>query len=595
MMMVQAGQGGMSGIGFGGLSRLWSGRGKPGGQEEEKVGLAARFPLVVKALLPVFLSVILSAVAGGYGMQQLRTVETDYQGLVILSERSKAAFEATGAARALAIAARELLSEEDKENLEYMKEDIEQIRRKFIASAESLFAILPDRKADIESAILQFSHVATATEEARKLALAGDRRGAAYVVNNRLQVGETIAQFESLGRDVTTMINRVEEGTQARYQEAVRVSVAVGGIGGLTALVVAVLLTIHSVSRPLERVVAEMTRLSSGELDIVIHGRNRRDEVGATARAVAVFQQSMLEARSLRQQQSEMRGRAEADKREAMERLAYEFQQEMAEIVSTVDNAATDMRATATELTAAADRANSHSGAVGQGAGEAAQSIEMVAAATEQLSASIREIATHVDESGRISSQAVAGARRSEEAVAILLDAAQQISDVVRLINRIAGMTNLLALNATIEAARAGDAGLGFAIVAREVKELAHQTATATTQVEQQISAILSATDIAAEAIHGVGATILRMAEISTAISAAVTEQEQATRDIAQSAMRAASSSGNAQTVTGEMIQGAGRTGIIAGTVLDAADNLVAEASHLRGAIDRFVDRVRAS
>src|SRR5690606_32579257 len=120
-----------------------------------------------------------------------------------------------------------------------------------------------------------------------------------------------------------------------------------------------------------------------------------------------------------------------------------------------------------------------------------------------------------------------------------LSEAAGRIGDVVKLITAIADQTKLLALNATIEAERAGEAGLGFAVVAQEVKALAAQTANATMEIGNQIAAIQGATELSVTSIKEISRTIGEMAGIASAIAAAFDEQSAATGEIAASAPQA--------------------------------------------------------
>ena len=145
-----------------------------------------------------------------------------------------------------------------------------------------------------------------------------------------------------------------------------------------------------------------------------------------------------------------------------------------------------------------------------------------VAAAAEQSAVAMREAAqtaagliraiedarTEVEVAADVATKAGSQAEQAVKVSHALSGHVEAIESILGLIRDIAGQTNLLALNATIEAARAGDAGRGFAVVAQEVKSLAAQTARATDDITNKITAIQQATKQTVEANGSISATV---------------------------------------------------------------------------------------
>jgi len=214
--------------------------------------------------------------------------------------------------------------------------------------------------------------------------------------------------------------------------------------------------------------------------------------------------------------------------------LGDTFRRSILSIVDELRNSTQSARNAAGHLKEAARAAASEAQSVSDEAGVASSSVQNVAAAAEQLNASISEIQRQTHNASDVAHQAVDEATASKQAVDALSGAAQRIGNVVQLINDVASQTNLLALNATIEAARAGEAGKGFAVVASEVKNLAGQTARATEEIAQQVSAIQAETAKCAEATDRIVGIIDRISDAAAAIAAAVEEQGAATKEIAR-------------------------------------------------------------
>ncbi|HEX2114731.1 MAG TPA: methyl-accepting chemotaxis protein [Alphaproteobacteria bacterium] len=437
-----------------------------------------------------------------------------------------------------------------------------------------------------------------ATEDAAmKAVAAGDLENARKLMfdetydRNKQLIVDPLQEFQR------TMNRRAEkEAREAQDAAASMMHIAEIVIGLLAAGVAAILyfFFVRRVVTPVVGLSQAVERLTRREYRTEIPETNRHDEIGALAKSVLVFKESMIEGERLAEAQRKEQEQKEQRQR-TIEAAVRQFEQSTAGALQTLGTAASQLQGTASSMAGTAEETSRQSTAAAAAAEQASTNVQTVASAAEELSSSIAEISRQVEDSTRIAGKAAGEADRTSKEVEGLAASAQQIGDVVKLINDIAAQTNLLALNATIEAARAGEAGKGFAVVASEVKSLANQTAKATEQIAAQISAIQAATNGAVTSIRGIVSTISSINEITTTVAAAVNEQGAATQEIARNVQQASAGASEVSSNVTGVSAAADSTGKAAAQVRTAAAQVAQQGDHLRGEVAKFLSSIRAA
>jgi methyl-accepting chemotaxis protein len=351
----------------------------------------------------------------------------------------------------------------------------------------------------------------------------------------------------------------------------------------------------RSIAVPIQRIGTVLMELANGNKAVEVPYADRKDEVGANARSAKTFKENLLRVERLEAEHREAERRAAEQRKADMHQLAEAFESAVGTIVETVSSAAGQLQTAAQTMASAAEETTRQSTAVAAAAEQAASNVETVASAAEELASSTREIGGQVGRSTEVASRAARDAEATNAKVHVLAEAAQKIGDIVGLITTIAGQTNLLALNATIEAARAGEAGKGFAVVASEVKNLATQTAKATSEIAAQIGEIQAATTESAAAIAGITSTIGEVNHIAAAIASAVEEQGAATQEIARNVQQASQGAHEVTSNITGVSRAAQDSSAASSQVLSSAAELARQASRLRQEVGSFLKTVRAA
>ena len=255
-----------------------------------------------------------------------------------------------------------------------------------------------------------------------------------------------------------------------QYRSAITGIIAVAVIAALMTVLLAWLLT-RSIVTPLNRALLAAQTIAGGNLTNVIEV-DGTDEPARLLGALSAMQASL---------------------RKTIEQIA----------------------GSATQLGAAAEELSTVTQEASRGLQQQTNEIEQAATAVNEMTAAVEEVARNAVSTSEASNQSTQAAREGRDRVVETVGAIQtmthdvqntsvmieglaaqgrDIGKVLDVIRAIAEQTNLLALNAAIEAARAGEAGRGFAVVADEVRALAHRTAQSTQEIEKMVAGIQNGT-----------------------------------------------------------------------------------------------------
>jgi methyl-accepting chemotaxis protein/methyl-accepting chemotaxis protein-1 (serine sensor receptor) len=180
-----------------------------------------------------------------------------------------------------------------------------------------------------------------------------------------------------------------------------------------------------------------------------------------------------------------------------------------------------DLQSGADQVAAAASQVSGSSQSLARDTSSQAAMVQQTSASSEEINATARrstdnaiQAATQMAHLKDLMDSSKKGMGNATAAMIEIGHASDKISGIIQTIDKIAFQTNILALNAAVEAARAGDAGMGFAVVAEEVRNLAQQCATAAKDTESLIGVSQGTAKEGHERVTLVANEIIKMSEL---------------------------------------------------------------------------------
>ncbi len=438
-------------------------------------------------------------------------------------------------------------------------------------------------------------------------------------------------QYARMSQNLGAIVaaTQAETKTQAaastRRAEFAELATIIGAIVTLVLTGVVAAFLVLNLRRAVQRIAGATERLSRGENDVDLARLERKDEMGAIVKSLAVFRDNQLHLEEMRAEQEQQRAAAEATRREAAA-TAEASAEEQARVVSSLasglerlaagdlttrlnegfpgayEKLRNDFNDAVVKLEQAMSAIARSTSAIRSGGSEISGASVDLSQRTERQAATLEQTAAALDEITATVQRSAQGANQSRDAVALAKAEAERSGDVVsravssmtaieasaREINQIIGVvdeiafqTNLLALNAGVEAARAGDAGKGFAVVASEVRALAQRSADSAKQIKSLIS---TSTAQVSEGVNMVGETGQALHRIITHVD----EVSKLVSEIAMSAKEEATGISEVNTAVNQMDQVTQQNAAMVEETTAASRMLAEQTEELFGLVSRF-------